>query len=195
MKNIDPLFYVKRAQLFTELDTALNNLTMKSIQLDAFEQPRNALGLSTKSIIHNAADIAKDGKIPQLGSRIEAISKWSTGATRIGYIGVGLDVALAGSRIQEACTIDNGECAKTSTTETFRVTGGVGGGIAGGNIAILAAGSIALFFGTVLSTPVIAVVAIVGAGAGALYGGDVGEWAGETIYEHVIKDMEEWIAE
>lgn len=192
MKNIDPLFYVKRAELFSELDTALNNLTMKSIQLDAFEQPRNALRLSTKSIIYNAADIAKDGKIPQLGSRIEAISKWSTGATRIGYIGVGLDVALAGSRIQEACTIENGECVKTSITETGRVAGGVWGGYAGASTTVIAAGSIALFFGTALSTPVIAVVAIVGAGVGALYGGDVGEVIGEGVNEIREVLLYEW---
>ena len=168
MKNIDPTFYVKRAGLFTELDTSLNNLTMKSIQLDAFEQPRNALGLSTKSIIHNATDIAKDGKIPQLGSRIEAISKWSTGARNLGYVGVALDVTLAGSRIEEACTVENGECVKTSITETGRVAGGALGGYYGGSGAILAAGGLALLFGTVLSAPAIALVAIGGAGVGGV---------------------------
>lgn len=191
MKNINPLFYIKRAELFAELDSALNNLTMKSIQLDTFEQPRNALGLSTKSIIHNAADITEKGKVPQLGSRIEAISKWSKGATRLGYIGIGLDVTLAGSRIQEACTIENGECVRTSITETGRVSGGILGGYYGGSGAVLAAGGIALAFGTVLSTPVIAVVLITGAGVGALYGGDVGEWVGEGVYE-ISELLYEW---
>ncbi len=171
----------------------LNNLTMKSIQLDAFEPPRSALGLSTKSIIHNAKDIAKDGKIPQLGSRIEAISKWSTGARNLGYIGVALDVTLAGSRIQEACTIENGECAKTITTEPFRVAGGIWGGYAGASTAVIAAGTIALIFGTtVLSAPVIAVVAIVGAGTGAFYGGDVGEMIGEGVNEIREVLLYEW---
>ncbi len=194
MKNIAPSFYVTRAKLFTELDSVLNNLTMKSIQLPDFMQPRNTLGLSTKSIIHNAADIAKDGKIPQLGSRIEAIAKWSKGATRLGQFGIALDVTLAGSRIQEACTIENGECIKTSITETGRVAFGIGGGVAGGKIALAAVGGIVLVFGVTVSAPVIAIVAIGGAGVGALYGGDFGEALGETIYEYTIKDVVEWIA-
>lgn len=190
--RFSPEFYARRQQLFAQLDHAVGRVTLSTLNIRQYNSIKNTLGLSTKSILHNASEIAEKGQVPQLGQRINTVSGWAKGSSRLGYLGIAIDGGVRLNRIHDACAIGNTEtCRQVSYKQTGgfvgSATGGALGGLIGANVATGIVGGIALAFGVTVGAPVLLVVGLVGAGVGAYYGGsgggDVGEQAGTVIYE------------
>nr|WP_059390472.1 LysM domain-containing protein [Pseudomonas toyotomiensis] len=190
--RFSPDFYARRQQLFAQLDHAVGRVTLSTLNIRQYNSIKNTLGLSTKSILHNASEIAERGQVPQLGQRINTVSGWAKGSSRLGYLGIAIDGGVRLNRINDACTIGNTEtCRQVSYKQTGgfvgSAAGGALGGLIGANVATGIVGGIALAFGVTVGAPVLLVVGLVGAGVGAYYGGsgggDVGEQAGTVIYE------------
>lgn len=185
-------FYARRGGLFKRLDNAAERLTMSRLSIPQYRGIKNTLGLSTKSILHNASSILEQGEVPQLGRRIQTVSSWMKGASRLGWAGIAIDVGLRTNKVFDACTLGSeSECKVASFKQVGGVLGSAGGGAVTGVVAakgaVLVVGVLALIFGVTLGAPVIAVVALAGAGIGAYAGGSgggvVGEKIGEMIYE------------
>ncbi|MGA4319641.1 LysM peptidoglycan-binding domain-containing protein [Ectopseudomonas hydrolytica] len=190
--RFSPEFYARRQQLFAQLDHAVGRVTLSTLSIRQYNSIKNTLGLSTKSILHNALEIAERGQVPQLGQRINTVSGWAKGSSRLGYLGIAIDGGVRLNRIHDACTIGNTEtCRQVSYKQTGgfvgSAAGGALGGLIGANVATGIVGGIALAFGVTVGAPVLLVIGLVGAGVGAYYGGsgggDVGEQAGTVIYE------------
>jgi len=190
--RFSPEFYSMRQELFREIDIAANRIAMSKMNIRQYSKIKNTLGLSTKSIIHNASEILDQGQVPQLGQRIKTVSTWAKGAQRLGWLGVVVDGGVRAARISDACQSgDKNTCELVRYQQVggFALTAGGGavGGYMGAKMATLAVGTVALVFGVTLGAPVIAVVALTGAAVGAYAGGsqlgEFGEWAGEVIYK------------
>ncbi len=134
-------FFVRRNQLFKELEAILNNMVGKSLagaDIDHHDL-RNSLGLSSKSILHK---LKAQGELP-----IERIPGFEANYTKVAnltrtlkhasYFGIALDVGQSVARIHRACTVDadKNQCGRIGFKETGRVAGNVAGGMAGAFIA------------------------------------------------------------
>ena len=195
-RRLSPEFLASRSQLFKELDHALNRVTMKTINIRQYEKIKHTLGLSTKSILHNASEILDQGQVPQLGQRIQRVSAWAKGSRYLGWVGIAIDGGVRGQRIADACKAGiEAECTMVKFQQVSGFLGSAGtgavGGLTGAKIATAAVGAIALVFGVTLGAPVVAIVALSGAAVGAYAGGAVGSSAGEAFGEIVYKRMVE----
>ncbi|MCW8155622.1 LysM domain-containing protein [Stutzerimonas stutzeri] len=192
--RFSPEFYAKRQQLFGQLNHSLGRLTLSTVNIRNYESIKTTLGLSTKSILHNASAITEKGEVPQLGQRINTVSNWAKGAGRLGYLGIAIDGGVRLSKINDACSLeDNGSCQQVSFKQIGGFVGSASvGGLGGfltGQAATAIVGGIALALGVTVGAPVLLVVGLAGAGLGAYYGGseggELGEMLGEIIYEGV----------
>jgi hypothetical protein len=190
--RLSPAFYAQRQQLFGQLDNAANRLTMSRLNIRQYQKIKHTLGLSTKSILHNANEIIDRGQVPQLGNRINTVSKWAKGSKQLGYVGIAIEGGIRGSKIQDACTAGSSQvCEQVAYKQVSglagSVAGGAGGAYAGAKAATLVMGGLALVFGVTVGAPVLAVVALAGAGVGAYYGGASGGSAGEELGTIIYK--------
>lgn len=192
--RFSPEFYAKRQQLFGQLNHSLGRLTLSTVNIRNYDSIKTTLGLSTKSILHNASAITERGEVPQLGQRINTVSNWAKGASRLGYLGIAIDGGVRLNRIHDACSFeDSGSCKQVSFKQIGGFVGSASVGGIGGFLTAQAAtaivGGIALALGVTVGAPVLLVVGLAGAGLGAYYGGseggELGEMLGEVIYEGV----------
>jgi murein DD-endopeptidase MepM/ murein hydrolase activator NlpD len=184
--RFSPEFYAKRQQLFGQLNHSLGRLTLSTVNIRNYDSIKTTLGLSTKSILHNASAITERGEVPQLGRRINTVSNWAKGASRLGYLGIAIDGGVRLNRIHDACSVGSSQtCSQTSYQQVggfvWSAAGGAVGGVAGAKVATAVAGGIALAFGVTVGAPAIIVLAIAGAAGGAYFGGSAGGTTGETL--------------
>ncbi|AFJ46621.1 PAAR domain-containing protein [Shimwellia blattae] len=183
-------FYVRRTQLFRELDRVLKvGFLNKGMALGEYNSLKSALGLSTKSITHkwNETGISD---IDGYATHLERAAKYIKAMRYVGYVGIGFNALNSINEINEACSVGReGECTKKKYTEVGSFSGSIIGSIGGGAI------------GTGICTVVLGALTIEAAGAGALACGvilgtsggylggeflsDQGESLGELIYKTV----------
>lgn len=129
-------FFGQRERLFKKLDGILNKFSKERLNLKQYEDIKQALGLSTKSIMHKWDQTGvKD--IEGYTSYIEKSAKLIKIMRTTGYIGVGLDFASYTTNVYEACAKGReSECRKAAITEYskfgFKQTASFAGGAAGG---------------------------------------------------------------
>jgi len=177
-----PEFFEKRRGLFKELDFALGSLVRKGMSLDDDAKLKRALGLSSKSIVHNWKT-AGVGGIPGYATHYERVAKGAKYVRNVGYLGVTLDVSLSALKIREVCTAgDEKECQVVAYQEGGKLLGSMGGGAvgAGASYGCLAFGVTSAGIGGVACA---VIVGGVGAFLGGYYGGTRGEALGEKIME------------
>ncbi|EDM48892.1 hypothetical protein MDG893_02995 [Marinobacter algicola DG893] len=178
-----PEFFEKRRALFKKLEFSLGSLARKGMSLDDDTKLKRALGMSSKSIVHNwkAAGV---GEIPGYATNYERLSSGAKYAKSVGYLSVGLDVTASGMKIHAACT--NGrarECRRVKYTEGGRLSGAAVGGSAGALAGPFVCGVIGLGTGGLGGVSCGIIMAGVGGFAGGSVGGNTGEGIGEVIYE------------
>lgn len=132
-------FFGQRERLFKKLDGVLNKFSKEQLNLKQYEQIKQALGLSTKSIMHKWDQTGvKD--IEGYASYIEKSAKLLKVMRTTGYVGIGFDFASYTTNVYDACAKGReSECRKAAITEyskfvgkqTASVAGGAVGGIMG----------------------------------------------------------------
>lgn len=177
-------FYVRRSQLFKELESILKvNFLNKAMKLGEYTKIKNALGLSSSSITHkwNETGISD---IEGYATHIERAAKYVKAMRYTGYLGIGFSGLHSLNEIHEACSVGReAECTKKKYTEIGSFAVGTGVGVAGGYLAIPLC--IAIGVGTA-GVGGLACSVIAGAGlgyVGSSAGGAFGEWGGEQLYE------------
>ncbi|WP_442797512.1 PAAR domain-containing protein [Pantoea vagans] len=177
-------FYVRRSQLFKELESILKvNFLNKAMKFGEYTKIKNALGLSSSSITHkwNETGISD---IEGYATHIERAAKYVKAMRYTGYLGIGFSGIHSLNEIHEACSVGReAECTKKKYTEIGSFALGTGVGVAGGYLAIPLC--IAIGIGTA-GAGGLACSVIAGAGlgyVGSSAGGAFGEWGGEQLYE------------
>ncbi|EBA00404.1 hypothetical protein MELB17_04772 [Marinobacter sp. ELB17] len=176
-------FFEQRQRLFTKLDFALGKVARKGMSLGDDPKLKRALGLSSKSIVHEwkASGI---GSIPGYRANYTKASNAADFIKKGGRLAIALDVGLTGYKIYEACSIGRAEqCEQVSHTESGRLVGSILGGSVGAYVApllctVVGAGTMGL--GGVACG---IIAAGIGGALGGQISGDAGEDMGQLIYE------------
>jgi len=177
-------FYVKRNQLFKQLESILKvSFLNKAMKFGEYTKIKNALGLSSSSITHKWNETGV-GDIDGYATHIERAAKYVKAMRYTGYLGIGFSGLHSLNEINEACSVGRkAECTKKKYTEIGSFAVGTGVGVAGGYLAIPLC--IAIGVGTA-GVGGLACSVIAGAGlgyVGSSAGGAFGEWGGEQLYE------------
>lgn len=183
-------FYVRRSQLFNELDRVLKvGFLNKAMRFGEYTKIKNALGLSTRAITHKWNETGV-GDIEGYATHIERAAKYVKTMRNAGYVGIAFSAIHSINEINEACSVGReDECTKKKYTEIGSFSAGLAGGLAGGAIgmglctlvlgtATMAAGGAgALACGVILGTS----VGYVGGEISASGGEDMGEFIYSTV--------------
>lgn len=181
-------FYVRRAQLFAELNRLLKvGFLNKAIKLGEYTKIKNALGLSSSSITHKWNETGVSD-IEGYATHIERAAKYVKAMKYIGYVGIGFSAVHSLNEINEACSIGREtECTRKKYTEIARFSGGVGGGILTGSLAVPLCVTIGL--GTAGTGGL--VCTIIAGGALGYAGSEAGSWGGEKVGHSLYTVIEE----
>lgn len=171
-------FYVKRAQLFNELERILKvGFLNKGMKLGEYSKLKSALGLSTKSITHKWNETGIND-IEGYATHIERAAKYITAMRYVGYVGIGFSALHSINEINEACSVGREqECMKKKYTEIGSFAGGVAGGLFAGSMATSLC--VAIGLGTAGRGGL--VCAVIAGGSLGYAGGAVGSVHGEKI--------------
>ncbi|OAT78892.1 hypothetical protein A9B99_04120 [Mangrovibacter phragmitis] len=177
-------FYVRRSQLFKELESILKvGFLNKAMKFGEYTKIKNALGLSSSSITHKWNETGiRD--IEGYATHIERAAKYVKAMRYTGYLGIGFSGLHSLNEIHEACSVGReAECTKKKYTEIGSFALGTGGGVFAGGGAIPLC--VAIGVGTAgVGGLVCTVIAGVGLGyAGSTVGSAVGELGGEQLYD------------
>lgn len=183
-------FYVRRAQLFTELDRVLKvGFLNKAMKFGEYTKIKNALGLSTSSITHkwNETGISD---IEGYATHIERAAKYTKAMRYAGYVGIAFSAVHSINEINEACSTGReAECTKKKYTEIGSFSGGLAGGLAGGAIGM---GICSLVLGTATMAAggagALACGVILGTSAGYV-GGELSSSGGEAVGEFIYNSV------
>lgn len=181
-------FYVRRAQLFRDLDNLLKlGFLNKRIHLNQHTKLKNALGLSSSSIAHKWNQTGV-GEIEGYAVHIEKAAKYVIMMRYAGYASIGFSALHSLNEIQEACTIGReDECRKTKFTEVGSFTGSTALGIFAGSAGASTAGALCIGLGIATggTGSLLCAAVVVGSAGylGAEAGGFLGEKAGTLLYE------------
>lgn len=175
-------FFRQRKVLLDLLDTQLRGAARVGTGLRGNQALKKVLGISTKSYLHK-------GEIAGYAERMREIAQTSKWLAKGTYMGLALDVGVAGLEIKEAC-VDGREaqCRRTKYVETGRLAGSVGGahwvGMAG---AKLARRGCSILLGIAAKGSGELACAVIGGAAGGYAGGKVvgagGAFLGGQIVE------------
>ncbi|OCH23225.1 hypothetical protein [Aliivibrio logei] len=177
-KKLDRSSFTQQRQTLKEiLDKQLDKLTQKTLNIPVNKSIKKTLGVnSTKSLIHNADEILKEGSVSELGKRIANTAKWVKHAESAGNVAVGLSVMSGVYNVTQDC-----EGLESCVRSTVIETGGVVGGWVGGTVGV-AAGSIITFF-SIASAPIVMVIV----GGAAFFGGTISSGISKSAVKHLYK--------
>lgn len=176
-------FIRQRQRMFGVLDMQLQGAARFGSGLRGNQPLKGALGISTKSYLHQ-------GEIVGYAQRVQTITQMSKWLKQGTYLGLALDVGVAGLEIKEACVVGREtQCNRAKYVETGRLVGGVAGAAGAGVIgAELTRRACHIFLGVATRGSGALTCGIIG-GATAGYiggkkGGDGGAFLGGKIVEH-----------
>ncbi|MFS7243687.1 hypothetical protein AB6849_25650 [Serratia proteamaculans] len=168
-------FQVERARLFGTLKPLLNRLTRAQLNMKEYSQIKHALGLSSKSLVHEWST-AGVGAIKGYSNYIDSASRAAKFMKTGGWVGIGLSGLNTTNDVYNACTSGREqECTKVAVKgySNFAVStaAGIWGGEGG---ALLATGACSIVLGASTFGAGILACGIVG----AALGGAAGSWGG-----------------
>ncbi|MDF3161397.1 hypothetical protein P3C24_10540 [Pseudomonas proteolytica] len=175
-------FVRHRQVLFNKLEVQLQGAARFGTSLQSHQSLKKVLGISTKSYLHKS-------EIVGYTQRIKSIAQTSKFLGSGTYVGLALDVGVAGLEIKEACMKDRGElCSRARYVEGGRLVGGVLGAAAGGSIgASLARSTCNIVLGVVTKGQGRLACGVVGGAAGGFGGGTAGGIFGEEVGDLLYK--------
>ncbi|QPS87263.1 PAAR domain-containing protein [Serratia plymuthica] len=180
-------FYVRRSQLFKELERVLQvGFLNKAMKFGEYTKIKNALGLSTSSITHKWNETGIND-IDGYATHIERAAKYVKAMRYTGYLGIGFSAVHSINEVNEACSVGReAECTKKKYTEIGSFAGGVGGGIFTGSLAVPLC--IAIGIGTSGAGGL--ACTIIAGGTLGYAGGEAGSWGGEKVGDSLYNVIE-----
>ncbi|WP_405121393.1 hypothetical protein [Pseudomonas petroselini] len=175
-------FVQQRQALFRNLDVQLQGAARLGTGLQGNESLKKVLGISTKSYLHK-------GEIAGYAKRMREMAQMSKWLGKGTYVGLALDVGVAGLEIKKACVEGReAQCRRAKYVETGRLVGSVSGAAAVGALGAKAAGQACkIFLGVRLKGNGALACEVIGGVVGGTTGGDVagerGAFLGGMILE------------
>lgn len=112
-------FIRQRQRMFGVLDMQLQGAARFGSGLRGNQPLKGALGISTNSYLHQ-------GEIVGYAQRVQTITQMSKWLKQGTYLGLALDVGVAGLEIKEACVVGReAQCRRAKYVETGRLMAGV----------------------------------------------------------------------
>ena len=175
-------FVRHRQVLFNKLEVQLQGAARFGTSLQSHQSLKKVLGISTKSYLHKS-------EIVGYTQRIKSIAQTSKFLGNGTYVGLALDVGVAGLEIKEACMKDRGElCSRARYVEGGRLVGGVLGAAIGGKVAQrISERACKIVLGVALKGQGQMMCAIVAGAAGGYSGGNIVGTIGEDLGEFLYK--------
>ncbi|WP_417513062.1 type VI secretion system PAAR protein [Marinobacter sp.] len=183
-----PEFFERRQRLFTKLDFALGKVARKGMSLDDNAKLKRALGLSSKSIVHEwkASGV---GGIPGYGTHYAKLANAAKYAQGAGYVALGLDYWAMDQRLEQVCTFGSQEqCEVARYQEYGRFSGSALGGALGSTAAI-SCGLLGVASAGIGGVACVIIVGGIGSAVGGQLGGTAGRNAG-NLMRKVVTDGE-----
>ncbi|MGY3026510.1 hypothetical protein ACVWXR_004345 [Pseudomonas lurida] len=175
-------FVQHRQALFRRLEVQLQGAARFGTGLQGNESKKKVLGISTKRYLHK-------GEIAGYAQRMREMAQTSRWLSRGTYVGLALDVGVAGLEIKEACVEGReAQCRRAKYVETGRLAGGVSGAALLGRLGAGAARrACTMFLGIRMKGKGELACGIIGGSAGGYVGGDgvgsAGAFLGGEIME------------
>ncbi|MFV9323647.1 hypothetical protein, partial [Citrobacter freundii] len=191
-------FFGQRKRLFKELDAIMNRLSKEQLDLKQFNNIKQALGLSTKSIMHKW-DQTGINDIEGYASYIEKSAKLFKVMKTVGYVGVGLDFASYTTNVYDACAKGReNECRIAAISEYSKFGGKQGASMLTSGIAGTTSRAVCMwamgFASAEFAGAGAALCLAIGTGAGILAGKGAekyGERFGEQFGDIINNDPEQ----
>jgi hypothetical protein len=185
-----PEFFARRQQLLRQLDAQLLNSTRLRGYTTLGDHPKlkTALGLSSRSLVHQWDKAGGPGQIPGYVAHVKSVSRAAKYMQMGGYVGIALGGVSSVLKVREVCQAGAGDesCRKVMFTETGKFAGSTAGGILGTETAMAGSRFICAALGASTAIGgVLCVATLVGVGAslGTDSGDVIGGRIGEIIYE------------
>lgn len=185
-------FFSERKRLLSQLDAHLLNSPRLRGHTTLGDHPKlkTALGISSKSLVHQWHKAGAPGEIPGYAAHVDATSRAAKYMQAGGYIAIGVGLVSSVVAIHQVCNGDGGEaCRKARFIEGGKFGGATFGGAVGGMAGNAAAGSVCIALGASTGVGgVICVAAVIGTASwtGTKFGEWGGEMVGEALYERTL---------
>lgn len=174
-------FFRQREVLLKQLNNQLQGAARLGTGLRGGSSLKWILGISTKRFLDK-------GEIRGYADRLERMAGVARHLRKGTYIGLALDMTVAGLEVKEACTLGREEqCRKAQYVEGGRLAGGVAGAAAGGAIGGRVGPSLCrLFLGIATRGAGALTCGVIGGAAGGYSGGKIfggfGAEFGDALY-------------
>ena len=161
-------FLRQRKALFGLLDTQLQGAARFGTGLQGNQALKKVLGISTKSYLQK-------GEIAGYAQRMRDIAQTSKWLGKGAYVGLALDVGVAGLEIKEACVAGReAQCRRAKYVETGKLMGGVAGAYGAGKLgSTVARSGCRVLLGIAAKGNGALACAVIGGAAGGYAGGNV----------------------
>jgi hypothetical protein len=184
-----PAFFAERQRLLAILNSHMTTLTRKGIGFPHHINLKKMLGISSQSMVHHWSNASPAGQIPGHATHLDGVAKAAKYVKYGGWLGTAVGGGVSAAKIQDVCSAGNTEaCKRIRFTETGSFVVGVGGGMAAGwMLSAPVVGALCIGLGVPTGGVGTLACSIVVVGTGSLVGGELGsnlgEMAGEVIYE------------
>jgi len=118
-----PEFFERRQKLFTKLDFALGSVARKGMSLADDAKLKRALGLSSKSIVHEWKSSGVGG-IPGYATHYSKLAGMGKAVQGTGWGLLLVDAGLGAANIAEACTLESDQACEAALIEEPSKLGG-----------------------------------------------------------------------
>ena len=160
-------FLRQRKALFGLLDTQLQGAARFGTGLQGNQALKKVLGISTKSYLQK-------GEIAGYAQRMRDIAQTSKWLGKGAYVGLALDVGVAGLEIKEVCVAGReAQCRRAKYVETGKLMGGVAGAYGAGKLgSTVARSGCRVLLGIAAKGNGALACAVIGGAAGGYAGGN-----------------------
>ncbi|AZF63201.1 hypothetical protein [Pseudomonas sp. LBUM920] len=160
-------FLRQRKALFGLLDAQLQGAARFGTGLQGNQALKKVLGISTKSYLQK-------GEIAGYAQRMRDIAQTSKWLGKGAYVGLALDVGVAGLEIKEVCVAGReAQCRRAKYVETGKLMGGVAGAYGAGKLgATVARSGCRVLLGIAAKGNGALACAVIGGAAGGYAGGN-----------------------
>lgn len=183
---ISEQFFVERRRLFAELDVLLNKLAKITIRLKPYNSIKQALGLSSRSIVHDWST-AGVGVIKGYSTYIDSAARMAKFMKGGGWVSIGFGFLNSTNDVYNACTTGRErECVKVAVKGYANFAASTALSIYGGQLGATIASGVCVAFGVSTGGMGMLACGVVGALAGGYIGSEAGSTASGAIMDMIL---------
>ena len=183
-----PVFFAERKRLLGLLDRHLGSLTRKGVGIESHPSLKNALGISSRSLVHHWSKAGAPGQIPGYATHLKGVATASKVIAAGGWVGIGIGAAASYNKVKAVCSAGNDEtCEQVRYTETSSFVGSAATGIFAAGAVSGAATTMCVGIGAATMVVGGMICGVVVVGAASYAAGVGGEWAGGLIGDVIYK--------